>query len=225
MRVHGQGSAEAEASLCQAVEDLISIIDTTSNMTAGHSGNGELPSWCCAKFPNTDSNAPHSLHLQMQLGETMTNYYEALRGTFSVKEPRGLRAPPRVLTAPFPAHLQDTTVEIGRILARIRAVLSCSRGTADDVGGLLQMLHQETSRLIAQAEAADESLSSSSTAGKPMRTAAKSALEAAEHFVSRHSGIRGSLSVSEKAFAPKRCHKPDQVVAKPLPPKSAMVKP
>merc|ERR1712118_513866 len=106
--------------------------------------------------------------------------------------------------------MQSTITDISRSVSLIRAAL-CSPGGASKTcpRTLLSAIETELSRLIAQAEGADEMLSGSGMAIRAevarLHATAGSACEVAGHFISRHTAV-GKSSRSDDAKKKKVLH-------------------
>lgn len=171
----------AEACLSQAVEGLIDAIVGRAQKKHVTSAS-KLPSWCC---DSKDPPAAKEIDTT-SVTDAVKAYCEALQQTFAVTEARSLRPPQKGLSARLPSHLRETTVEIERLVARIRASLSCGGGANWlSPASLLDSVRQELDRLTAQAEAADLSPHSHATTSHQLRVVADDVLKAAKVLIDR----------------------------------------
>lgn len=197
--------SNAKSLLREATEDLIRTLVKAMSLTPGRTDRShEPPSWCASA--RQDSKA--KLTSESGMAETITAYCEALGRVFEVAEPRALRAPAVNLTASLPSHLQSTVADISRSVSLIRAALSsASRSQTTCPSILLGTIETELSRLIAQAEGADEMLSGSGitiqTKVAHLHVAAGKACEMAARFISCHSG---APQITVASSTPASCH-------------------
>lgn len=184
----------AKILLREATEDLIQTMVKAMTSTPGRTDRShEPPSWCASARQDSKSKLTH----ESGMAATITVYCEALGKAFEVTEPRALRAPAANLTTSLPSHLQSTVADISRSVSLIRAALSSADRdkvsrfcptTSPSV--LLATIETELSRLIAQAEGADEMLSGSGNTIQAkvarLHVAAGRACEVAGRFISCH---------------------------------------
>lgn len=213
----------AETCLSQAVEGLIEAVISVTHKKHVTSAS-KLPSWCSEASDVQTVRADSST-----VTEGVTAYCEALHKAFAVSEPRALRPPPKSLSSKLPSHLRETVVEIDRVVARIRASLSCGGGAnwlSPDA--LLSNIRQELDRLVAQTEAADQSCINHASAAQELRMAVDRTYKAVQLLVTRESASPSPSTPKcpnrKPAASPKRSPSPSvtkKPVTTPRPPRSA----